>query len=107
MEVNQAKNLLMHPKSAEHLEKVLASIEKNKREINLKTSSMLKIVNKIIAYEYVVNNFIINEEYVELLRADNDGVWCKYKNKENKDEYVKVWYTSANPDLRKIFFGGK
>lgn len=107
MEIKQAEHLLMKPKSTEHLKKILASIENNKREINLKTSSMLKIVNKIIAYEYVVNQFVINEDTVELLRADNDGVWCKYKNKDNNYEYVKVWYTSANPDLRKIFFGGK
>lgn len=103
MNQQQAKNLLMKPKSEEHLAKVLESISKNKRPIVLNSKGLIKIVNKIIAYEYIINNYIINEDTIEMLRQDTDGVWVSYFS-GNKKEYAKVWFTSANPNLREIFF---
>lgn len=103
MDKNQAKHLLMKPKSEEKLEKILDSIKKKPNPVVLTGTKLEKIVNKIIAYEYILNNYILDENSVEMLRQDVDGVWCSYTSAFGK-EYAKVWFTSANPNLRKIFF---
>ena len=103
MDKQQAQKLLMTPKSKEHLEKILYSIDKNPRPVVLSGAKLEKLVNKIIAYEYLVNNFIIDENSVNMLRQDIDGVWCYWTSKNGK-QYGKVWFTSGNPNLREIFF---
>lgn len=104
MDRNQAKNLLMKPKDNGLIEKVLESIEKKPRPINLTPKNIEKIINKIIAYEYLINNYILDENSVELLRQDVDGVWVSYFSEYTGKEYA-VWFTSANPNLREIFSG--
>ena len=103
MDAKQAQNLLMKPKSKEHLEKILDSIRKKPHPVVLTGQKLERIVNKIIAYEYIINNYILDENSVEMLRQDVDGVWCSYESSKGK-EFAKVWFTSSNPNLRKIFF---
>lgn len=102
MDKEQAKHLLMKPLSEEHLGKVLESINRKPRPVVLKPSSSLKIVHKIIAYEYLTNNFVVDEDTIEMLRQDNDGVWVSYFGSCGLT-YAKVWFTSGTPDLREIF----
>ena len=103
MDKNQAENLLMKPDTG-LIQKVLDSIEKKPRPINLTPKSTEKVINKIIAFEYLVNNYILDENSVEFLRQDNDGVWVSYFSEYTGREYAKVWFTSTNPNLREIFF---
>ena len=105
MTKDQAKNLLMIPDD-ELLERVVRSINRKSNKIALKPQSEEKIVNKIIAYEYIMNNYIIDENSVQMLKQNVDGVWVSYTSGTGK-QYAKVWFTSANPNLRKIFCGGK
>lgn len=105
MDKKQAENLLMKPKDNGLVQKVLESIEKKPRPINLKPKSLEKIVNKIIAYEYIINNYIVDEDSIKMLRQDIDGVWVSYFSAFTGKEYAKVWFTSGNPNLREIFSG--
>ena len=103
MDKNSAKHLLMKPKGEEHLQKILESIEKKPRPITLSPKGLEKAVNKLIAYEYLVNGDYVIEDTIEFLRQDIDGAWIFYSTKAKEKNYAKVWFTSTNPDLRQIF----
>ena len=103
MDKNSAKHLLMKPASEEHLQKILESIAKKPRPITLSPKGLEKAVNKLIAYEYLVNGDYVIEDTIEFLRQDIDGAWVFYSTNGKEKNYAKVWFNSANPDLRKIF----
>lgn len=99
------KNLLMIVDDEGLITKVLRTAQLSNRKIMLTPMKIERIINKIIAYEYLVNDFILDENSVELIKQDVDGVWCSYTSKDKK-QYAKVWFNSCNPNLRKIFFSG-
>lgn len=104
MDKEQAKKLLMIPDDG-LLCKVLNKITTNPQEVNLNAKTLEKIINKIIAYEYLINDYIVDENSIEMLRQNIDGVWVSYISNNGK-QYAKVWFASGNPNLRKIFCGG-
>ena len=105
MDKNSAKHLLMKPNNEDHLQKILDSIAKKPRPITLSPKGLAKAVNKLIAYEYLVNGDYVIEDAIEFLRQDIDGAWVYYSTSKTKDNYAKVWFNSANPNLREIFNG--
>ena len=100
MNKKDAHNLLIKPRSREHIKKILESIEKSpKHIITLSLKGFKKIINKIIAYEYIINGSIVNVGTVGLLRQDVDGVWvCYSTNKSAELIYAKVWFYGPNPE---------
>lgn len=104
MDKEQAKKLLMTPDDG-LLHKVLNKIRTSPQEVNLNSKTLEKIINKIIAYEYLINDYIVDENSIEMLRQNIDGVWVSYIS-NNRKQYAKVWFASGNPNLRKIFCGG-
>ncbi len=85
--------------------KILRTAQLSNRKIMLTPNKTMQIIDKIIAYEYLVNKFILDENSVEFIKQDIDGVWCSYIS-NTKKQYAKVWFTGCKPNLRKIFFNG-